>query len=271
MLGNRVIGGSMMNPIFPRCALAAWCLLAVAWLDASAQGDAAGEKIRMVVEKNKDSIVKVKFTVKRSSRSGDRESTRTATGVLISNDGLVLFSARALASYGSLLGIRSAPEEKTSDFKIVLPDGKEIAAKLLAQDKELDLAFVKAAPSKDAKFSPLDLSQNAAAQLGEQVIAINRLSEGRDFAPAFDLSRVNAVVTKPFAYYMFDDMSYGPGLPVFTLEGKLIGFILAPEPAGAPGGLAERLTPVLIPVDQIMPSVDSVKDAVVKETDEKPK
>jgi S1-C subfamily serine protease len=121
---------------------------------------------RDIVKKWQDAIVNVRVVLKTRMSMGGREMQSTddsidAVGTVIDPSGLTVMSLGSLnpaAMMNKLMGSASAGDQKIeitsepSDVKIRLPDGRELPAKIVLRDEDLDLAFI--APTTKPARSP---------------------------------------------------------------------------------------------------------------------
>ncbi|MCS6830374.1 MAG: serine protease [Armatimonadota bacterium] len=206
-----------------------------------AQNEAAG--IQAVVEKVAPSIATVKVvlktTVKMGSESMEEESKLSLQGVVVTSDGLIMvsnspFSPRRIMEILSGESMPAGMDYKMTPTSIKVIFGnedKEYDAFLAATDARLDLAFIKVEGLGERQLTPLDLGSAVDAKLGQQVIAVSRLTKGYDYAPYFALGQVCGEIAKPRRAWMLLGDIFQLGLPVFTLNGDLVGVLttVAPE------------------------------------------
>src|SRR5437899_2682910 len=138
-------------------------------------------------------------------RDQKSESKTDTTGTVIDPSGLTVVSlattdpgsmvkdayARAIAARGGDMS-QFKFESELSDVKIVLADGTEIPADVVLRDKDLDLAYLRPSdkPAKPVPF--IDLKRDAKAQVLDEVIVVNRLSQTANRAPAISVGRIEA-------------------------------------------------------------------------------
>src|SRR5579862_6558239 len=188
-----------------------WVLAAVATIGlmsvSPVHGDDAAKAGRDVLAKSGSAVVTVKLAIKQSVSMGGRdsksESKTETTGTVIDPSGLTVVSlattdpsstmkdtyARAIAARGGDMS-QFKFESELSDVKIVLADGTEIAADVVLRDKDLDLAYLRPSdkPAKPLPF--IDLTKDAKAQILDEVIILNRLSQAANRAPAISVGRI---------------------------------------------------------------------------------
>ena len=125
-------------------------------------------------------------------------------------------------------------------ISLVLPDCKEVPAGIVLRDKDLDLAFLRPTKKLGAPVFALDLSQAGSVNTLDPIVILNLLPKeyyGRK--PIVALDRIAAVVEKPTKFYVPNDQrSIKLGVPVFSLDGKIVGIMATQIPNAAPVGTA---------------------------------
>ena len=200
---------------------------------ATAQNETAG--VQAVVEKVAPSIANVKVVIKTTMKMGgesmDEESKISLQGVVVTPDGLIMLSNSPFSPKRMMEMLAGESMPAGMDYKMTPTsikvtfgnEDKEYDAFLAATDTKLDLAFVKVEGLGDRQLTPVDLGSAVDAKLGQQVIAVSRLTKGYDYAPYFALGQICGEIAKPRrAWMLLGDISQ-LGLPVFTLNGELVG------------------------------------------------
>ena len=144
-------------------------------------------------------------------------------------------------------------------MKIRLGDNTEIAAKLVLQDPDLDLAFVMPDDEneKDRKYDFVDLKKAATVGTLDRLVLLGRLSKSLNREATVGLGRVTAVVSKPRTFYAYSADAGNFGIPVFDLDGKVIGLSLMRKAPGGGGGggimsIARQMSPVVLPAEDVL-------------------
>jgi len=210
----------------------------------TARADDAATAGRQILAKAQGAVVTVKLAIKQSISMGGRdsktESKTETTGTIIDPSGLTVVSlattdpssamkdtyARYMASRGGDMS-QFKFESELNDVRIVLPDGTEMPADVVLRDKDLDLAYLRPSDKPVKPLPFIDLTKDAKAQVLDEVIVVNRLSQAADRAPAISVGRIEAIVEKPRTFYLLGDSMWGYslGAPVFSLDGKLVGIL----------------------------------------------
>ena len=263
-----------------------------------ARADDAAKSGREILAKCQQAVVTVKLAIKQSvSMSGHdqkSESKTETTGTVIDASGLTVVSLSVTDpssamkdTYARMITARGGDisqfkfESELTDVKIVLTDGTEIPAEVVLRDKDLDLAFLRPSdkPAKPLPF--VDLAQDAKAQILDEVIVVNRLSQVANRVPAISIGRIEAVVDKPRTFYVLGQSMWGYALgsPVFSLNGKLVGILFLRSAKAqtdqASGFMFSNLNvfgmmPIILPASDI---VDGAKQALAAKSpapEEKP-
>ncbi len=196
-----------------------------------------------LVTKYAPAIVTVKAVLKTETKFGGagqaQESRVTFSGVVVSPEGLVMISNTPFSPM-RMMEMMGMPEEMgdigmkatpTSLKVVVGSEEKEYDAFLAATDTNLDLAFIKMEGLGDRVLPFVDFGQGTSALVGQEVVQINRLGRGYDYAPFFQTARVNGEIAKPRTAWMLEGDISAFGLPVFGMTGDVVG-VLTTIPSG---------------------------------------
>jgi hypothetical protein len=258
------------------CKPTGYCLLGLALLGsglvtpASSRADEKAALGREIIAKWEKAVVTVKVVTKtrmimEGRETGKHESTNEATGVIIEPSGLAVLSlSEADPSHfvGKMMGEGEEGfkmEVEVTDVKLRLADGKELRAKLVLRDKDLDLAFVRPAEAPEKPLLALDLTGEARPEVLDEIVLLNRLGEIANRVPAASLARIQAIINKPRTFYVPSDMQ-GLGCPAFTLDGKVLGLLVMramASPGDGGGGLfggggGPGMLPVILPAADVL-------------------
>lgn len=179
---------------------------------------------------------------------GKKQIIGGGTGFVISSDGLILTNRHVVA-------------DNDAEYQVVMSDGKNYAAKVLAVDGILDAAVLKI----EASGLPVpSLGDSEKLETGETVIAIgNSLSEYRNSVTKGVISGINRRVvagdgtgqSEVLEEALQTDAAINPGNsggPLIDLRGDVIGMNSAINRSGQSIGFA-------IPIDAAKVVIDSVK------------
>jgi hypothetical protein len=221
---------------------------------------------RNVLKKHKDAIVSVRLVVKIKTFVGGRpggesEQKVQTNGVAVLPSGLTIISNSATdptSTWPSPMGGSSKVKREVTitDVKIVLNDGKELAASVVLRDKDIGIAFVR--PDKtDLQLPSLKLVKAEKPKVLDPVILISRLDDRTGREPFIVQTAISAVVRKPRLRYRTMGM-LDPGLPVFDAEGHCVGISLI----SATGSTALQSLMFGSPLEGMMGNVLPVSDIV---------
>lgn len=192
------------------------------------------EKALAVASAHKDSVVFLSAVLSIEVTAGSmpakkEEKKLELLGTVIGKDGLIVAPLSALDVSSALDGrtvntaqgaVKISAKSEVKEVQIIMPDGSEVAAKLLLKDADLDLAFLR--PEKDgAAFTPVDTANSAPPALLDDVIVLGRLGKDLNREPLVFTSEIVAIVAKPRTFAKTPGQCLG--LPVFNGEGKFIG------------------------------------------------
>jgi len=241
-----------------------------------AHADESADKGRAIYESQKAAVVTVELVIKeKMSMAGDssneQESKITATGTIISPDGLTVLSLTSTEP--SALWSKMMPSgmddmqisSEVTDVKLIVEPGKEIPSTVLLRDRDLDLAYVRPKSKPESPLPYIDLAQSAQPQVLDEVLVIDRAGKVANREHYVGLSRVSSVVYKPRLFYLCGatagGFSMGLGAPAFSLDGKVVGvFVLRAISSGDAGGMMggmmnsmqDNLAGILLPAAQIL-------------------
>lgn len=187
---------------------------------------------------------------------------------IINESGLAVSSLSSI-SPSSMFGT-SMDETKVKSVTMILPDKEEIPANVVLRDQDLDLAFIKPIEKINRKLVAVDLADNSSPKILDHIILLSRLGNAGGYAPVVSISRIEAIITKPRTMFMTDPMKAllsGLGVPVFTLDGKVIGLnlmraskstdILDDDLSRGMGALPTL--PIILPAKEIIDIIERAK------------
>ena len=236
----------------------------------AAQDDRAAA--REIVKKWQSAIVTVRVVLKMRVSVGGREmqsmdESVETVGTVIDPSGLTVLSLGALnpgAMMNKMMGGGSGQERmefgsEPSDVKLRLPDGKELPARIVLRDEDLDLAFLRPLSKPDKPLVAINLADEGKPSLLDPVVVLSRLGRVGGWTPAASLQTIGAIIERPRTFYVIETGGTGGmGTPAFTTGGKVVGLLtMRSVQAGKPGmfsmvGGSEGLG--LLPV--ILPAAD---------------
>jgi S1-C subfamily serine protease len=248
-------------------ALLASCLLA----PLGAQDDRAAG--REIVKRWQSAIVNVRVVLKMRVSVGDREmqsmdESVETVGTVIDPTGLTVLSLGSLnpgAMMNRLMGSGSGQERmefgsEPTDVKLRLADARELPARIVLRDEDLDLAFLRPTTAPDTPLVAIDLADEGRPSLLDPVVILSRLGRVGGWAPAASLQTIGAIIERPRTFYVTETGAAGSmGTPAFTIAGKVVGLLtMRSVRTGRPGmfsmmGGSEGmgLLPVILPAADV--------------------
>lgn len=215
---------------------------------ASAQDQRAAA--RDVVKKWQDAIVNVRVVLKMRMSMGGREMQSSddpvdTVGTVIDPSGLTVLSLGSLNPGGmmsKLMGSGGGSGQpqmeittEPTDVKIRLSDGRELPAKIVLRDEDLDLAFLRPTTKPEKPLVAIDLKDAAKPAILDQVLVLSRLGRVGGWTAGASLADVGAVIEKPRTFYVLSGNVTGMGTPAFLTNGRIIGLLtLRQVEAGRP-------------------------------------
>lgn len=213
---------------------------------------------------------------------GEAQET-SCIGVVVDESGLTVVSYATLnpmEKLGGMMSIRMGEEEngpeikpkhKLSRVQIHTADGKEIAARVVFKDKELDLAFIMPElkdGEKPPAFNPIKLAAGASAKELDEVVLLTRHAKNLGYQPIVEMTRVSSVITKPRPMY---DLTGGvrPGALAILTDGQLLGIVVQPaseEKGGLMGMMESAGQTLVLPTSEITKLAGQAKEAAAKKS-----
>ncbi|MBL9190115.1 MAG: trypsin-like peptidase domain-containing protein [Opitutaceae bacterium] len=212
---------------------------------------AEAEAGRALVKRHADAIIGVELvvTVKMKMNGQElppRDQPVEVNGTVIAANGLTVTSLAGVdprvmfeAARAMQGGGQRGPELVSADFKEVklrLADGKEVPAKFVLKDADLDLAFM--APETDEpgrQFAHVDLNSAAEGTVLGQYFFVARASKSLQRVPLVRSTELVGIVEKPRKLFLISDQSVGS--PVFDAAGRTLGIYLQHFASGRPSGV----------------------------------
>jgi hypothetical protein len=249
--------------------------LAAAGVAAASQSPEERAAARELIARRGDTVVSVLATVKtRMMMMGQEgpspEENVAANATMLDARGLCVTSLSSLEpgrmmtgllnrQRASMPGMEMSIKTETSNVRLRLSDGRELAARVVLRDEDLDLAFLR---PTEPPAEPLPFIEGAAPRPGQLdlLITVQRLGEMAGWTASATFGYVMAVVDKPRVVYVGGAVA---GAPVFDAGGRFLGvtvMMTRNTPGGggigmmgAMGGGAEALgfMPVVMPAAEI--------------------
>lgn len=240
---------------------------------AGAQDDRAAA--REVVKRWQDAIVNVRVVLKMRMSMSGREMQSTdepvdTVGTVIDPSGLTVLSLSSLnpgAMMNKIIGGMAGGQDRLdigsepTDLKIRTADGREVTAKIVLRDEDLDLVFIRPATKPEKPMVAVNLSDPARPALLDPVVILSRLGRVGGWTPAAKMEAIGAIIEKPRTFYVIENgIAGGMGTPAFTPSGKVVGLLtLRSVQSGRVGMMAMMggpeqlgLLPVILPAADVL-------------------
>ena len=254
--------------------LCAAAFLAALPLQGVAQTDSR-TAAREIVRKWQDAIVTVRVTLKLRMSMGGREMNSSddsvdTVGTVIEPTGLTVVSLGALnpgATMNKIMGAAVSGQDRPSlsseptDVKIRIADGRELAAKIVLRDEDLDLAFLLPTGKLDKPLTAISLADASRPALLDEVVVLSRLGRVGGWTPSAALQNITAIIDKPRTFFVAEaGAGASMGTPAFLPNGKVVGLLtLRSVDPGRPGMMAMMgtteglgLLPVILPAADVL-------------------
>jgi hypothetical protein len=226
----------------------------------------AGEAIDYVqwLAENSDALVTVKFVLKVNMRGhmggyASREREAEVTGMMIDPQGLVLCSNSRLSGYyGSMRRRGSDVSVVPTDLKVLVGGDTEGAeAEFMTRDTELDLAWVRIKEPRDEPYIHIDLTHAAKPLVGQRLFSVSRMNQYFDRTVIVSEGILAGTTDKPRDLFVGGGgVVRGAGLPVFTVDGALVGVsvIQVPEEGEEDAGrsLTGSRSGLILPAESVV-------------------
>lgn len=207
---------------------------------------------RALVTRYADAVVGVELVVTIKMRMGDREQPPSerrieVNGTVISPSGLTVTSLAEVDPQTAFDAMRArggsrGPELVGAEFKEVklrLANGKELPARFVLKDADLDLAFM--APdvagdgAKHEFTSYVKLEESTEGTLLSTYYYVARAPKALQRVPLIRASEIAGIVEKPRRFYLLTNQTLGT--PTFDHKGAVLGIALQNFASGVPTGL----------------------------------
>ena len=229
---------------------------------------------REIVAKWKDAIVNVRVVLKMRMSVGGREmqsmdESVETVGTVIDPGGLTVLSLGSLnpgAMMNRLMGSGGSGQDRVdigsepTNVRLRLADGRELPARIVLRDEDLDLAFLRPTVKPDKGLVAIDLADEGRPRLLDPVLILSRLGRVGGWAPAASLQTIGAIIERPRTFFVIETgVAGGMGTPAFTASGKVVGLLtMRSVQAGRPGMFSMAggteglgLLPVILPAADV--------------------
>lgn len=221
------------------CSLLALAALAAAtaFSPLRAAPEPQAEAGRALVKRYADAIVGIELVVTIKMKFGGqeqppREQRIEINGTVISPAGLTVTTLAGVDPQVQFDALRAQqggggrmPELVGAEFKEVklrFADGKEVPARFVLKDADLDLAFMAPETAEAGReFAHVKLGDATEGKLLGDCYSVARAPKALQRVPLVRASEIYGIVEKPRRFYLVSDPSAGS--PVFAGDGKILG------------------------------------------------
>jgi hypothetical protein len=236
-----------MNRLTTVALASAFLLPVPACLQAAPETDAVAG--RALVQRYADAIIGVELVVTIKVKMGDREAPPQerrieVNGTVISPSGLTVTSLAGVDPQVQFDAMRAqqggrAPELVGADFKEVklrTADGREVPARFVLKDADLDLAFMAPeTPDAGREYPHVKLEEAAEGTLLSDYFFVARAPKTLQRVPLIRGSEMMGVVEKPRRLFLLTEQALGS--PMFDAKGRVLGISLQHFANGRPTGI----------------------------------
>jgi hypothetical protein len=239
-------------------------LLALATAAASADEAKTKAAAKAALAKYQDAVITVKLVLKNRGGGGKSESQVEVAGTVLSPAGLTLvsdFSSNPMSIVPEL----GADKIETTDVKLLLKNGREIPAKFVLRDKDLDLAFV-LPQEQGLNLTHVSLTKGPVPEPLDDLVFVYRMGKAMNREAGVAMGHVESVVKKPRTFVVPDLLTglHSLGCPVFDATGRAVGVVVirrspaALKDIGSVRDVLEVLKPVVLTAEDIQQAASQV-------------
>lgn len=190
-------------------------------------------------------VVTAQFVIKVSATGslgallgGGEEFAAEAHCLMIAPRGLAVCSKSALDGLVGLMQRSLGPMVRGAqltvevvELEILSGSGERVAARLLATDAQLDLAWIEALPFPGRTFEFVDLGHGVELAVGDPMVIVQRLEEHFGRAVHCHAGSIGGVTSSPRRLYIpTATLELALGFPAFAVDGRLAGLTVLQLP-----------------------------------------
>jgi len=199
---------------------------------------------RDALARHADAVITVRLAVKnrvvfQGRERNNSDATLEIAGTILTPAGLTVVSDFTSNPSGLFAPSGDGPrvETETTDVKLLLRDGRELPARFVLRDRDLDLAFL--LPREEGLSLPhLNLESAPVPEPLDELFFLYPMGRSLNREVAVALARVRAVVRKPRTFVVSDFLEafQSLGCPAFDAGGRAVGLVVLRRAPGAPAG-----------------------------------
>lgn len=194
---------------------------------------------RALVKRYADAIVGVELVVTVKLKFGTqeqppREQRIEINGTVISPTGLTVTTLASVDPQSQFEAMRAGQQGGRSlelvgvefkEVKLRLADGKEVPARFVLKDADLDLAFMAPETAEPGREYPhVKLDEAAEGAVLNTYYYVARAPKSLQRIPLVRMSEITGIVEKPRRFFLVTDLNMGT--PLFDSQGKVLGLSL---------------------------------------------
>jgi hypothetical protein len=224
-------------------------LIAVGFLTPAAADELrARAAAKAALAKYKDAVVTVRLALKRrwvfqGKEGGSMDASMEIAGTVLTPAGLTVvsdFDSNPMPPMQNEGAEGPKMETETTDVKILTRDGRELPARFVLRDRDLDLAFL-LPEEKGLTLPHVPLEKGAVPETLDDIIFMQPLGPSLGREVAVMRGQVRAVVRKPRTFVVSDPIVglQALGCPAFDDAGRAVGVVVlrrTPNPPQNQGG-----------------------------------
>lgn len=205
---------------------------------------------REIAAKRGDAVVMVLATVKLQLTVGGREQNQDrpvqTNATILDGTGLAVTALSQLQPEDQMMrafsgtvppGTSVSVTSEPSDVRMHLADGREVPARIVLRDADLDLIFLKPTEPFASPITAVDGPSGKPA-LMDPLMILQRTNEALGWKTAAALGQVQLIMDKPRTYYQVavSTMGNAMGCPLFDTKGGFVGvFVMRSTGSRSPG------------------------------------
>ncbi len=223
---------------------------------------------RAICSKMGDAVVRVEavqsISIDYDGDSDEYDRKSETVGTVVDPAGITIVSLSAIDN--SRESSMYSETSQIKELKIVISDGKEMPAKVVLRDQDLDLAVIVPTQKPDTPMAFVNLKDSAKADILDRVLVVTRLGKIADRALSANIEQVQSIVEKPRRFYVVSLENVGEefGAPVLAMSGKAIGIVLLKS---RPSGSEDAL-PVVLSAEDILSVVAQIHEGSTAQSTE---